>query len=409
LALKSWAFIQPVALPYLVSRCIVLGTAILLQWLLDTGYLFKLGYIGDAPLATLSATFDANWYGMIATGGYSTSADFTQPQNYHFFPLYPLLMRLTSDLAGLGTIDGGYYFMGVLLSHAFFLVALGLLYKLTVDTWRDTTIARKTIWLICVLPWAHVFSMTYTESLFLMLTAAALLVAYDNRLHASFMGAASAGVLAGLATLTRPQGFVVGLAVVWLVGLVPRDLSLNKRIMHSITALLPSIVAALGFALYVAIHTGSGNILAIQQTTTAWGTNWIADLPRLFSLPPANPMWFLDMQATLTLLLWAAAMILLFIQVYRFNKGAPSIFNASFMSPRASIAFLIYTAGSLLLTLLGNPMNIGWGRYMLATFPLVWLIATYLTNSGTFRRVAMVAMGSQVLFMFSVVIFQFTP
>jgi hypothetical protein len=137
--------VQPVLLPYVLSRCLVLGVGLLLQWLLDTGRIYKYEYIGDAPLSPLSATFDANWYGMIATNGYSTSADITQPQNYHFFPLYSLLMRLTGDLTGLSSIPGGYYLGGVALSHVFFFVALVLLYRLTAHVWPDSVWPSRTV------------------------------------------------------------------------------------------------------------------------------------------------------------------------------------------------------------------------------------------------------------------------
>lgn len=187
-ALRSLAagwlgLVQPVWLPFVVSRCLVLGVGIVLQWLLDTGRTYKNAFIGNAPLAPLSATFDANWYGSIATGGYSVSANISVPQNYHFFPLYPLLMRVAGDLTGLGKISGGYYVAGVVLSHIFFLAALVVLYALTTRVWHDPAIAGRTVWLMCALPWANVFSMTYTESVFLMLAAGAILVAYNTRLQ----------------------------------------------------------------------------------------------------------------------------------------------------------------------------------------------------------------------------------
>src|SRR5437763_1103649 len=119
----------PVLLPFVVSRSLVLIVAAVLEWLLDSGLAHKYAYIGDAPLATLSATFDANWYNDIAANGYSASPDLSQPHNYHFFPLYPFLMRLSGDLTGLGQLHGGYGLAGLILSHLFFFLALFMLYQ----------------------------------------------------------------------------------------------------------------------------------------------------------------------------------------------------------------------------------------------------------------------------------------
>src|SRR5205814_6350863 len=124
--------------PFLLSRAWVLVLALALQWSLDSGAVRKYDYVGVAPLSTLSATFDGNWYADVAAHGYSASADTSQEQNYAFFPLYPFLMRLAGDASGLSALRGGYNLAGVLLSHLFFLAALALLYRLTLAAWSDT-------------------------------------------------------------------------------------------------------------------------------------------------------------------------------------------------------------------------------------------------------------------------------
>src|SRR5688500_3287901 len=160
---------QPVLPAFLVTRGFVLVIALVLQWLLDSGRIFRYAYIGDAPLAPLSAVFDANWYGSIATGWYDISADAGEQSNLHFMPLFPILMRVVGSVLGLSGVQGGYNLAGVVLSHICFLVALVLLYKLTLEIWGDEKLAVRTVWLLSCMPWAFVFSMAYTESLFLML------------------------------------------------------------------------------------------------------------------------------------------------------------------------------------------------------------------------------------------------
>lgn len=201
-------FIKPVLLPFALSRIFILVLASALEWLLITGRAYRYAYIDDLPLATLSATFDANWYASIAAGGYATSPDFLQQQNYTFLPLYPLLMRFLGDLSGLGRVEGGYNLVGVVLSHVFFLISLVLFYQLTIELWKDEGVAIRSVWLICALPWSYIFSMAYTEALFLSLSLGVLLIAYRARKRPSSGVALSAGLLAALALLTRHQGIM---------------------------------------------------------------------------------------------------------------------------------------------------------------------------------------------------------
>ena len=181
-------------------------------------------------------------------------------------------MRLVGDFTGLGTLSGGYYLAGVVLSHVFFFVALVLLYALSVHALGSTTYATRTVWLMCSLPWANTFSMTYTESLFLMLALASMLVAYrgaTSRPEPVTIWLVVSSLLAALATLTRPQGFIVAASVAWFLAVGPIGLSVARRLLIALLALVPSFFAAAGFVIYVAAHTQSSNLLAIEQTTTA--------------------------------------------------------------------------------------------------------------------------------------------
>ena len=396
-------------LPFLISRSLILGAGILLQWLLDTGRIYRYAFIGNAPLAPLSATFDANWYGMIATSGYSASANVLQPQNYHFFPLYPLLMRLTGDLTGMGSLSGGYFLAGMILSHIFFLGALILLYKLTMQVWDNPTWARRTVWLICALPWAYVFSMTYAELLLLLLTCGAFLIGYNNRVQPTTLAVAAASILTTLATLTRPQGFVLAIAIAWLVAVAPPALAMGRRLRLALLSLVPPFLGGLGFVFYIALHTQSSNLLAILTDYLGTGIGMVSDLSRLFILPPTNPVWYVDVQATLTLALWLLLTVGLLVQILRFYRGESLMFMHSTLSSNASAALAIFAVGSLLVTLAGNPMNIGWGRYMLLSFPIVWLLVSRQPRQVSFDRMLKVSLGAQVVFMFAVVTLQFTP
>lgn len=145
--------------------------------------------------------WDGLWYRLIAIEGYPKN----HVWNDAFWPLYPLSMRALGRVTGLSEDVAGY-----LISNVCFAVALVLLYQL-VRLDFDTPIARRTVWAIAIFPTALFFSAVYTESLFLMLSVAAILSARVRRWWL-------AGVLGALAALTRSHGIflVIPFAVLWV-------------------------------------------------------------------------------------------------------------------------------------------------------------------------------------------------
>lgn len=160
------------------------------------------GGFGDLLVAP-AARWDSVWYLTIAHSGYGTAEQHPQAA---FYPLYPLLMR------GLGWIVGSPLLAGILVSLACFLVALALLHRLTTLELgaRD---ARGTVLLVAFFPTALFFSAVYSESLFLLVSVGAFLAARQGRW-------ARAGLLGGLAALTRNSGvlLLVPLVVLFLYG-----------------------------------------------------------------------------------------------------------------------------------------------------------------------------------------------
>lgn len=377
--------------------------------LIDSGQVVKFGYIGDAPLSTLSSTFDANWYADIATNGYSTSPDTSLEQNYHFFPLLPLLMRLFGEITGLGLIGGGYSLAGVFLSHIFFLAALVLLYKLTITIFDDAAMATRTVWLISTLPWAFAFSMTYTESLFLMLSLGAILIAYNAREHPRLHHVLVASMLAMLATLTRPQGLLVLLPVSWLLAVAPRGLSLVSRFANTALAGAPALLAALAFPIFIGFRTG--NMAAVMEVNRNWGgQGWLADLPRVLVLPPANHLWLIDVFSTAGLIVWGLASVLL---VARFLSTRRDMLDSTTTGLHfrdvGSWAFVLYALGYFVFTMIILPLNSSWGRYMIVVFPAIWVFATGLHDRQRFRRVNMILLALQVISFAATLFMQVTP
>lgn len=137
-------------------------------------------------------TYDSYWYLSIAKDGYTA-------QSTAFFPLYPMVLKLFGE--DISTMAFG----GALLSHALFLLALCLIFKLTTKE-HDQTVAHVTVWTLCFIPSAAFFGAVYTESLFLVLTAGTFLALRNQRWGLS-------AFLAALAALTRNPGLLLALVI----------------------------------------------------------------------------------------------------------------------------------------------------------------------------------------------------
>ena len=395
--------------PFFTSRILILIAAFFLQYLIDNRIVIKYDYSGDVPLPTLAGTFDANWYNSIAEQGYSTSADVTQQQNYHFFPLFPFLMYVVAKVATLDQIQGqgGYAITGVIISHLLFFAALMVLYNLTRAVWHSDTVATRSVWLMSALPWAFVFSMTYTEALFLLVSLGGAAVAYRASTQPSLISVVLASLLSVLASLTRPQGVLVSLLVLALVAIIPRGLPLAKRLGYAALAVIPAAVAVGSFILYTGWRTG--NVWAVLQNNRTWGNGWLADLPRVLTPPPANLLWFIDIYATLGLITWLTLLVLLTVQFIKLRRTKGEIPEQ--LTPEASVfwPFLAYSWVYFLFTALNSPSNSSWGRYLMVIFPCVWALASTGITRVSFRMVIMVCLVLQVLLLAAAVLQQATP
>lgn len=145
--------------------------------------------------------WDGLWYRLIAVEGYPE----THVWNDAFWPTFPMSMRGLSRITGLQEDVAGY-----LIANVCFVVAMVLLYQL-VRTDFDTPIARRTLWALALFPTSLFFTAVYTESMFLMLSVAAILCA---RIRKWWL----AGLLGALAALTRSHGIflVIPFAVLWV-------------------------------------------------------------------------------------------------------------------------------------------------------------------------------------------------
>ena len=143
-----------------------------------------------------------------------------------FPPLYPILLRLISDL-GINI-----YLGGVIISNILFVIGMLILYKTIAGRWNKK-IASMALVLISIFPTSYFFSTTYPESLFVLIFAASFYFAEkENYLLSSF--------LAGLAAITRPFGIMIFPPII-LFMFKKNKLSLRNLITNGLIFALPII------------------------------------------------------------------------------------------------------------------------------------------------------------------------
>ncbi|MBM0743072.1 hypothetical protein JOY44_15900 [Phormidium sp. CLA17] len=219
---------------------------------------------------TLLNHWDAEHYSIIATQGY-------QGPNWAFFPLYPLLVRWWALVTGLLAVP---QVVGTLLSSLIFLGWLAVVVCLQSSQKNSEAIQAgllpKTYWgwlLFLYSPGSFIFHSHHTESLFLLLSYLAFAAAV-------FQKPRVATILAGLAGLTRNQGFFVLLCVALIVATHPRDR--RDQVRHFILICLGGIAIMLLFPLYQYWQTGNPWQSIQARSNWSHATSWFSMLQTLW-------------------------------------------------------------------------------------------------------------------------------
>ncbi|WP_166518221.1 glycosyltransferase family 39 protein [Candidatus Blastococcus massiliensis] len=155
-------------------------------------------------MTELFKTWDGNLYLQIIEGGYPEFPD--DRGIFAFFPLYPLTSRAAAALPGLGALEAG------LLVGAVAGCAAAVLLWLLCRELLDERTADRAVALFAFFPGSFVLSMVYSEGLMIALAAGCLwaLVRHQWLL---------AGVLAALATASRPNAIALIVACAWAAGM----------------------------------------------------------------------------------------------------------------------------------------------------------------------------------------------
>ncbi len=216
---------------------------------------------GRAPLHEVLSHWDSEWYTRIVVDGYD-------PASLAYFPLYPALVRtLTTGFRSPVTVP----LVGAGLSLVLFATFVWMVQRAS----RDLVLVQRGLAPSTLLGWAfflyspasYVFHTHHTESLFLVLSFGALVLATREK----WLGAA---LLAGLASLTRSQGVLVAVAVAGIAAAASG--SLRQRATRFVLCGLVSGALFSCFPLYGWLT--QGDLLAFVSAKKHW-SNWAEARP----------------------------------------------------------------------------------------------------------------------------------
>ena len=256
--------------------------------------------------------WDSGWYGHIAQHGYTDPLFIDGKYQSHlaFYPLYPLTTRAVSSAFGLSIPNAA-----VLNANLFHLLALVLFAWycwIRSESWRTT---RDATWLFAFCPQGIVFACGYTESLFVLLTLAALLSFEAGRYY-------RASLFSALLTAVRSNGLFI---LVYYGYELAKDAWTSWRerrplldyLQENSAKLLPAIFTPLGLFLFWHYSFAVSGDAFAQKSTASYG--WSREMGLPFHVFPkffagsANALY-----ATIgSLLIFGASFTLLSQKLYK--------------------------------------------------------------------------------------------
>lgn len=328
-------------------------------------------WVKEVPTTAVLGAWDGRWYLRAALEGYPSvvgpgdfyAGDVAQVQSpIPFFPLFPGLSRAVMEVFG----------VGVLVAEALAVTAGGavatcLVWALARDVY-DRQVADRAAVLFAFAPGAIVLSMLYAEALAIALLAGALLLMRRRRW-------VWAGVVAALATATRPNSIVIVGVCVWMAAVAVH----RRREWWALAAPLLAPLGMLGYFSYLWAHTGDPlawfdvqrrgwgerTDLGIRSAELAW--EFVKD-------PVADPYVFVYGLSLLGVL----AMGALFLR-----------------RPRPPVELTLFTLGVIGLSLASATLNAR-PRFVFFAFPLVIVLARW-TRGRSFGVVAAASGASMTL------------
>jgi hypothetical protein len=343
---QRWAPLWRPAAIFVASRIATLMAMATAAALVPPMGLPKLGIRG-----VMGNTWDSGWYRDLAQFGYPQAVvegvgDAAQSR-LAFFPLYPITIRF---FHGLGL---PYDIAALLVSALAGLAAAILLWRL-IARFSGPAAADRGVALFSFFPGAMVLSLAYSEALLLALAIGCLVALVEERW-------VLAGVLAALATATRPNGIALVAACAFAASMAV----VRRRQWRALVAPALAPMGLLAFFVYLARHTGDFGAW-IRTERQGWGqeTDPIATF-HILSDFVHRP--FADNNIAIVTAGTVFAVVAL----------------ALFLRSRPPGVILVYTLSVMGLALLSEAMGMK-PRFLLTAFPLVTVFGQYLTTPIAF-------------------------
>ena len=367
------ATLRRVGLVYVLSRIFVaMGAAIAVaaQAVVDrTNEIIPNS--GLSSLAAILDSWDGHWYLDVVREGYPhhimpNVSYFVTDARAAFFPLYPRLVHYLDVVIPGGPVSVA---LGInIILGAIFVFLVGYLCR---DIF-DVRTAEKAMILIALFPGSFVLSMAYSEALMLTIVALCFIALRDK--HWVW-----AGVLAALATGTRPNGIALVAACATASFLAIR----RDRDWKSLIAPILSPIGFIGFMLFLRSHT-TENWAWFRVQRQAWeeGTSFGATaVQRTYD-------FFLDPVSSPTSVLTAASVIAMVISLVLARKY------------KMNLIYWSYTAVVLGLMLIPATVTAR-PRFLFTAFPLFFPVARALRDEDDrwWPLVVMVMIGGLVTVM----------
>jgi hypothetical protein len=322
-----------------------------------------------------AARWDSVWYLQIAHSGYQSR------QLSAFFPLYPLLVRLTAP------VFGSQVAAGTAISLVSMGVGLWLVQRLTCLE-LGVRAASAAVLMLALFPTSLFLSAVYSDALCLALSAGAVYAARQERWG-------WAGGLGGLAALTRSTGALIAVPLVMLY-LSGRDRRARSRARSSAAWLVLVPVGVLAYLAYhAAIHHGA---LAPFQSQKLWAREFTGPLGAVLHAAAALPG---DVQRLVSgsgrptgawdPLSWDAHDL---IDLGFLAFAAGGLWFAWRRMPRAYSIYALLLVGQSLSAPTPNEPLESFSRYLLGAFPLFMAWGAVLAEHARARTAVLAGSGA---------------
>lgn len=253
-----WPMLRHAIPVYVVSRaCVLAGAAVVAAELRVDANLAEernlpvadphgTANVGSAtrPILDVLTSWDGLWYMDIVRNGYPT--DIPPDVTYHvdearaaFFPLFPMLGRAFDRI-----LPGGDSFAVLTMNTLLGLLAVVLIGLLAQRLYGDR-VGRTAATLAAIFPGSFVLSFAYSEALMIVLAAACLWCLLEQEWVA-------AGVLAALATATRPNGLALVVACAVAAFFAIRE----RRDWQALVSVSLAPIGFVVFQVWLGQHTG---------------------------------------------------------------------------------------------------------------------------------------------------------